>query len=189
MTDRPHCRSRDDCKAKTALKHCRACAAAHNAKRPERRAKVSARMKEFHQDPERRAKHLAGIRKSAAEMSDERREIMRQCGLTVGARNLRRALERGYSPESIAKRVESCRDRKMAWCPKPYRALYSWLRKAKALPMPEARAIVEDAIERDTRLSEADRLNRMFAAAEAPARPERRQAFSRVYTQTLGGVA
>ncbi|MBN8831216.1 MAG: hypothetical protein J0G94_11510 [Sphingomonadales bacterium] len=141
---------------------CRSCSARRMASSPEHREAVSRSTKRRWLDPEASHKLRAGIR--VANQRPERREQLRQAGLKAGPDRARYVNTPAGSPARILANKRMV-DTKLRWCPREYRPLYSYLRKVKEIPAPEAKAIVLAQVaadqrehQRTGRLPQTDRL-------------------------------
>ncbi|API58081.1 hypothetical protein BSL82_01200 [Tardibacter chloracetimidivorans] len=149
---------------------------------PELRARHRAAVNRKLEDPAYRAMLVDRITRARAKRDPQK---IRERARALGTRPWTDEQWQNYlasRPEAGRKRTATVLD----WCPPHLVNEYRHLVRVKRVPSAEARRIIEDQAASET---PEKLLNRMFAAAEAPARPERRQSFSRVYTQTLGGVA
>lgn len=151
-------------------------------RREDIRAKKAEIMRAKWADPACRAARSAKISKSVR-ANPEAMEKRRENGRKVGKHNLPR------DAASRAKAVKAWLNNYYSWCPEQYRQHYRKLIANNGFSAAEAREIIEKDIHRDEARRKARTIDDMFREAEAPARPERRQSFSRVYTQTLGGVS
>lgn len=194
----PHCLNRDACVARKPDGHCRKCWGKHI------RAELEKNTEALERQREGARQRIIAMNKNPSEAERKRRaETARKHAVllrpeVVAKRNdpevraratanrVKRIME--LPPEVRSRGARNAARAKMAWCPPELLSEYKFLRK-KHIPAPEARQMIEAEIERREAMTQKERLNRMFRKAEAPARVEPRAHYSRVYTQTLGGVS
>lgn len=128
---------------------CRACAARVTARSPEKRAKCSATMLARNADPEFRAARAIAVREGIHRSMQDPEKMARR--IANGKRLAASSYHSTQSPEARARAAATREERRMAWCPPAYRALYREVRKATGVTAADAKAAVLDQIEVDRR--------------------------------------
>lgn len=130
---------------------CQRCNARAMSQSPEKREKCRAAMLRRFDDPHYAARHreqcMAG-QQAAMAAKPELRALRVELGRRVGRLGMGQTRKRAGSPERVAagrKRSETV----LGWCPVEYRPEYRRLRRQCPMSAAEARAMVEQQIEKD----------------------------------------
>lgn len=173
---RPHCQSVDACAAKSATTHCKRCAAAALMRDPAIRARHKASIEAKFADPDKRAAHIEVATHNIRQFLDRPGtiEFLRERAEVI--RPLSRLPEAVARRESRMKAAAEKRTRKLLpWCPPDRLEQYRHLTRVKHLKPAEARAIIEDEIQRASPEAEARRIIARITA-EMEAKEARRRA-------------
>jgi DNA-directed RNA polymerase subunit RPC12/RpoP len=130
---------------------CQRCNARAMSQSPDKREKCRAAMKRRFDDPNYAAQHRAHCiagQQAALTAKPGLRALRIELGRRVGSLGMGHTRKAAGSPERIAagrKRSETV----LGWCPVEYRPEYRWLRRQCQMTAAEARATVEQQIEKD----------------------------------------
>jgi hypothetical protein len=171
---------------------CRRCSALAHTHSPESKVKRSYSMKRKFRDPEFAQEHARRTAEGKREMlarDPAAMERLREAGRVLAATGLGHAAQRpGSEPRVLVGRQNT--DRRLGWCPEHLRDLYRQLVRSKGYTGAEARAFVENEMERArAQRGKPKTFEQQLRAVQAGAGLVEKFKPSTNHDFTLGGVA